>query len=182
MKQITHLLFAAAIFSASSAYAEQPSMPDALSEKFSDILLANPGAYVQVILHMRHEVPLKGISQMFESSSVFVKSLRHRSLAGEGGYGVGEGEALSEVVKNYERDHLHFLEERLNDEQKMLDSIQQPGLRKAILSHIETAKRAKSEHQKKGLQVTHIAVTGSAEAVQDVVRRTPAVSHIEMHP
>jgi hypothetical protein len=77
------------------------------------------------------------------------------------------GETVDDAIKNYRRDHLFFLQKRMELEDDMIATEANDELREAITKHRKEVEQMRADFEEKGLRIIGVEVSGKARDIQD---------------
>ncbi|KKU81594.1 MAG: hypothetical protein UY07_C0014G0014 [Parcubacteria group bacterium GW2011_GWA1_47_8] len=149
-------------------------------ESFGQVLKNTPQKEVHVAVFFTNDMSLEDVRTALGKSSLAIKGFRHGTQSYSGGYSLKQGETLDEAIVNYRRDHLSFLQKRMEIEDKMLVTEANDDLRTAITSHRKEADQMKTDFEKNGIRVIGVEVQGRARDIQDLKEKNSFVRVIEL--
>jgi len=147
---------------------------------FAQVLKNTPEKEVRVAVFFTNDISLQDARMALSYSPLAVKGFRHGTQFYSGGYSLKQGETLDEAVANYPRDHLFFLQKRMEMEDKMLVTATNAELRNAITTHRKEADQMKADFDKNGIRVIGVEVGGRAKDIQDFKDRNSFARVIEL--
>lgn len=147
---------------------------------FAQVLKNTPEKEVHVAVFFTNDISLQDIRMALSYSPLAVKGFRHGTQFYSGGYSLKQGETLDEAVANYPRDHLFFLQKRMEMEDKMLVTATNAELRNAITTHRKEADQMKADFDKNGIRVVGVEVAGRAMDIQGFKDKNAFVRVIEL--
>lgn len=149
-------------------------------EDFGQVLKNTPEKEVRVAAFFTNDMSLESVRTVFSNSPLAVKGFRHGTQSYGGGYSFKQGETLDEATVNYRRDHLAFLQQRMELEDNVLATGINDDLRKAIVNHRKEADQMKVDFEKNGIRVVGVEVQGRAKDIQDFKEKNSFVRVIEL--
>ncbi|AKM78699.1 MAG: hypothetical protein UY19_C0008G0058 [Candidatus Wolfebacteria bacterium GW2011_GWA2_47_9b] len=149
-------------------------------EKFQSTLSETPQKKVDAIAFFTNDMSLEDVKIAIRNTSLEVKGFRHGTQSYGGGYILKQGETLEEAVSNYQRDHLLFIQKRLDDEDRMIVAEKDDNLRKALITHRTEADQMKTDFKKRGIRVVGVEVYGQAKDINTFAGENPFVRVIEL--
>lgn len=150
------------------------------NDEFAQVLENTPEKEVVVVAFFANDISLQDIRMALAYSPLSVKGFRHGTPFYGGGYSLKQGETLDEAIANYRRDHLAFLQMRIELEDRMLATVPEDDLRKAITSHRKEADQMKEDFDKNGIRVVGVEVAGRARDIHAFRERNSFVRVIEL--
>lgn len=149
-------------------------------EGFIQVLKNTPEKQIHATAFFTNDMSLENVLMAFDRSTLAVKGFRHGTQSYSGGYSIKQGETLNEAMTNYPRDHLLFLQKRMEIEDRMLATETNDDLRKAITSHRKEADQMNVDFEKNGIRVIGVEVAGRAIDMQDFKEKNSFVRVIEL--
>lgn len=149
-------------------------------ETFGQVLKNTPEKEIRAAAFFTNDMSLENVRTAFGKSPLAVKGFRHGTQSYSGGYSLKQGETLDEAIVSYSRDHLFFLQKRMEIEDKALASETNNDLRKAMTDHRKEADQMKADFEKNGIRVIGVEVAGRARDVQDFKEENSFVRVIEL--
>lgn len=147
---------------------------------FAQALKNTPDKEVSAVAFFNNDMSPQDVRMAFYNTPLVVKGFRHGTQFYSGGYSLKSGETLDEAIVNYNRDHLFFLQKRMETEDKMLATETNAELRNAMVAHRKEADQMKADFEKNGIRVVGVEVVGRLRDMQDFKGRTPFVRVIEL--
>lgn len=149
-------------------------------ENFGQVLKNTPEKEIRAVAFFTNDMSLENVRTAFGKSPLVVKGFRHGTQSYSGGYSLKPGEILDEAIVSYKRDHLFFLQKRMEIEDKALAAETNDDLRTAMADHRKEADQMKADFEKNGIRVVGVEVTGRARDVQDFRAKNSFVRVIEL--
>ena len=152
-------------------------------EEFRKVVTQTPQKDVRAITFFTNDVDLEDVLRTTSKTPLAVKGFYHGNATGGGGYSLREGETLNEATINYRRDHIFFLNKRIEMQKNMLeieDEKQDDSFKKAVNQSIREAKQAIVDFEKNGLRIIGVELQGPAVQVQEFKDKNLFVRIIEL--
>lgn len=149
-------------------------------ERFEEVLKNTPEKEVSAAVFFTNDMSLHDVQSAVMQSPFAVKGFHHGTQSYSGGYSLKKGEALDEAIVNYRRDHLFFLQKRIETEDRMLATEINGDLRNAIAAHRKEADQMKADFEKNGIRAVGVDVMGRARDIQDFKERNSFVRVVEL--
>ena len=149
-------------------------------ETFGQVLKNTPEKEIRAAAFFTNDMSLENVRAAFGKSPLVVKGFRHGTQSYSGGYSLKQGETLDEAIASYSRDHLFFLQKRMEIEDKALAAETNDDLRTAMADHRKEADQMKADFEKNGIRVVGVEVAGRARDVQDFREKNSFVRVIEL--
>ncbi|MDO8604754.1 MAG: hypothetical protein Q7K40_05185 [bacterium] len=147
---------------------------------FAQVLKDSPEKEVEVAAFFTNDMTLKDVRTAFINSNVTIKGFRHGTQSYSGGYSLKQGETLDEAMVNYPRDHLFFLQKRMEIEDRAVVTETNVELRNAMVAHRKEADQMKADFDKNGISVVGVEVSGRARDIEDFKNKNSFVRVIEL--
>lgn len=150
------------------------------TEKFHAVIQRNPEEEVIATAYFATGMPVEEIRQSLHQVALTVKGFLHGTPSHSGGYTLNPGETVEQALSNYQRDHLHFLQMRMEMEDKMIASEQDQGVRAALIAHRQEAEQVKADVEQRGLRLIGVEFHGKARAIMEFKERNRFVRVVEL--
>jgi hypothetical protein len=148
--------------------------------KFQSVLSETPQKKVDAIAFFTNDMSLEDVKAALRNTPLVVKGFRHGTQSYGGGYIFKQGEMLEEAMLNYRRDHLLFIQTRMDTEDRMIVAETNIDLRKALISHRAEAGQMKADFNEKGIRIIGLEVYGHAKDIGAFAEKNPFVRVIEL--
>jgi hypothetical protein len=149
--------------------------------QFQDVLAKTPEKEVRVAAFFTNDVSLENVRDALRNSpNLVLKGFRHGTESYAGGYGLKSGETIDEAIVNYRRDHLFFLEKRMEMEDQMPSMATDETLKKAIIAHRKGSEQMKTDFEERGLRIIGVELSGKAKHIGNFKDETPFVRVVEL--
>lgn len=182
MLKVFAVLVAGMFFASQSVYAVSVSeRVEMVKTQFQDVLAKTPEKEIRVAAFFTNDMTLENVRDALRNSSnIVLKGFRHGTQSYAGGYNLKPNETVDEAIVNYRRDHLFFLEKRMEVEVQMSSSATDGNLQKAIVAHNKEAEQMKADFEEKGLRIIGIELSGKAKHIKDFMDGNSFVRVVEL--
>ena len=148
--------------------------------EFAQALKDVPDREVGAVAFFTNDMSPQDVRMAFYNTPLVVKGFNHGTHFYSGGYSLKSGETLDEAIVSYNRDHLFFLQKRMEMEDRVLAYQTNPELRNALIVHRKEADQMKADFDKNGIRVVGVEVVGRVRDMQDFRDRNAFVRVIEL--
>jgi len=169
------------------SYAESGSAVESIQqrissadEKFQQALVNTPEKEMDVALFFTNDVSLGHLKRSLRNIPLTVKGFLHGTPSYGGGYSLGPGETLDQAIASYNRDHLHFLKERMQMEDKMFATETDEEARKALISHRKESEEMISDFKRRGIRIIGLDLYGKIKEISTFKEKNSFVRAIEL--
>lgn len=181
------LLIVSLIFYSGVSYAESGSATPATQqritsahEKFQQALVNAPEKEVEAAMYFANDMSLEQLRMSLRNVPLTVKGFLHGTPSYGGGYSLSPGETLDQAIANYRRDHLSFLQQRMQMEDRMVATETNEEARKALTSHRKEAEQMTSDLELRGIRVIGLELHGKTNVMADFQERNSFVRVVEL--
>lgn len=148
--------------------------------QFQEVVKATPEKKIRATAFFTNDMSLENVTLSLHGSPLVVKGFRHGTQSYSGGYYLKPGETVDEAIVNYRRDHLFFLQKRMEVENNILAAETDENLRKAVIAHQKEADQMMTDFEERGIRVIGVEFFGKAKDVQDFMDRNSFVRVLEL--
>lgn len=182
MLRVLVVLVIGVFFANQFAYAVPASERIGIAKaQFQDVLTKTPEKEVRVTAFFTNDMSLENVRDALRNSpNLVLKGFRHGTQSYAGGYGLKSGETVDEAIVNYRRDHLFFLEKRMEMEDQMPSMATDVNLQKAIIAHRKESEQMRVDFEERGLRIIGVELYGKAKHIGNFKDETPFVRVIEL--
>ncbi len=180
------LLIVSFIYSGAS-YAESgsavPSTQQRITsayEKFQQALVKAPEKEVEAAMFFTNDMSLEQLQMSLRNVPLTVKGFLHGTPSYGGGYSLSPGETLDQAIANYRLDHLSFLQQRMQIEDRMVATETNEEARKALISHRKEAEQMKADFELRGIRIIGLELHGKIKEMADFKERNLFVQVVEL--
>ena len=133
------------------------------SKQFYHIASQNPKKRIKAKVSFVNDVTLFQVKNMLHAEKVRVRAFYHGTTSYTGGYRLQENERLEEAIVRYQKDHVFFINKRIEVEEKMLKTAAgDKSFQDAVIKHIREALQMKIDFEQNGIRVIAVELEGFA--------------------
>lgn len=148
--------------------------------KFQKVLSETPQEKVDVVAFFTNDISLEDVKGALRNIPLEVRGFRHGTQSYGGGYIIKQGETFEDAASSYRRDHLLFIQKRMDSEDRMIAAEVDSDRRKALIKHRAEADQMKADFNEKGLRIIGVEIHGQAKDISIFAEQNPFVRVIEL--
>lgn len=149
-------------------------------EEFQQALENAPEKEVEATMFFTNDMALEQLQMSLRNVPLTVKGFLHGTPSYGGGYTLNPGETLDQAIANYRRDHLGFLRQRMQLEDRMAATESNEEARKALIPHRKEAEQMESDFELRGIRVIGLELHGKAKEMAGFKEKNSFVRVIEL--